>query len=97
MGAGKVAPWLDRTFKDDDIEEISSDTYSFYLLVGDSDHPGPHMMWGCVASTQKKMEKQIKVINNNFRLYWCFLGNVRRDPFHNTSLFTIYFLCVSHC
>lgn len=41
MGAGKVASWLDMTFKNDAIEEISSDTYSFYLLVGDSDHPGP--------------------------------------------------------
>lgn len=41
MGAGKVAPWLDMTFEDDDIEEISSDAYSFYLLVSDSDHPGP--------------------------------------------------------
>lgn len=54
IGAGKVAPWLDMTFKDGDIEEISSDTYSSYLLVGDSDQPGPRVMWGCVASTQKK-------------------------------------------
>lgn len=83
------------TFKDGNMEEIKSDTYSFFLLVGDIDHLEPHMVWGCATSIQRNVAKQI-VINNNFKLYWHFMDNVRKDSLQNTSLFIISILCVSH-
>lgn len=96
MNGNKVALLLDVTFIDGKVEEVNSAPYSFFLLVGESDHTGTAVMCGCAATIQRNTARQRKVVSNNFRFYWCFLGSVRRDPSHNLSLFTVPFsLCLT--